>query len=340
MDLNGYVIDIDGVIHTIQQKQWKKIFLQLPEGLKAMADVLVDFLTAHTNSIVLVGADPCYGACDTPCNDHLASLGIDAVLQIGHTPIPALETTTDIPLLFVNAQSQKPVIPVVTKALPYLTGKTIGLVSTAQHVHTLPVVQRYLQRHGYAPLIGQGSHRVVHPGQVLGCNFSAARALSSQVDAFLFIGSGTFHALGLILSTQKPVVAADPYTETVNTTELEGLKERLLRQRYGAIAIAQQAKTFGVLIATKPGQQRMPLALQIQKKIQERGRQALLLAVDHLTPMMLQNFPHVECFVSTLCPRIVLDDSLQYKRCFITPLELSIALGDLTWDHYSFDEIT
>ena len=46
-------------------------------------------------------------------------------------------------------------------------------------------------------------------GQVLGCNFSAIKNLDA--DAFLYVGSGNFHALGIKLFTDKPVIVADPY---------------------------------------------------------------------------------------------------------------------------------
>lgn len=340
MKINDYEIDIDEAIQTIQKKQWKKIFLQLPEGLKTTAGSFVNMITKHTDATVLIAADPCYGSCDIPCSDHMRSLGIDAILHLGHTIIPSLQTSKEIPILYINAQSQKPVIPVIKKSLPFLTGRTIAIVTTAQHLHTLPAVEKYLLDNGYTPLIGTGDRRIFQQGQVLGCNYSSAQILSSIADSYLFIGSGTFHPLGLIFSTHKPVVAADPYSGTVKKTELEELKERVLRQRHSAIAMAQLAKIFGILIALKPGQQRITLALQVQKKIQDIGKQTILLAIDNLNPMIVQNFPHVDCFVSTLCPRIALDDYLQYKKNIITPIELSIALGEISWDKYSFDEIS
>ncbi len=339
MNFNDYEIDLDEAIQTIHKKKWKKILIQLPEGLKTAAECIINIITKHTGAIPLIGADPCYGACDIPCGDYMNSLGVDAILHIGHTAISSLQTSTEIPILYINAQSQKPVIPVVKKALPFLAGKIIGLVTTAQHLHTLPDVQQYLQNKGFIPRIGTGDRRITHQGQVLGCNFSSAHVLSSLVDSYLFIGSGTFHPFGLILSTHKPVVAADPYTGIVKTTELDELKERVLRQRFGAITVAQQSNTFGIIIALKPGQQRIDLALQVQKKIQEKGKKVILFTADHLAPMIVQEFPFIDCFVSTLCPRIALDDYLQYKKNIITPIELSIALGEKPWENYSFDEI-
>jgi 2-(3-amino-3-carboxypropyl)histidine synthase len=48
----------------------------------------------------------------------------------------------------------------------------------------------------------------------------------------------------------------------------------------------------------------------------------------------------IDCFVSTACPRIAIDDYMQYKVPIITPIELDILLGYKKWDDYIFDEIS
>ena len=86
----------------------------------------------------------------------------------------------------------------------------------------------------------------------------------NEVDLFLYVGSGNFHPLGLILIAKKPVVAVDPYDNSVKFDELNDLKDTILRQRYGAIARSKDAKVFGILVGTKVGQQRMNLAKKIK----------------------------------------------------------------------------
>jgi len=339
MELLDYEIDLDELVRTIQKKHMKRILLQLPEGLKSISQGLVDIITQRTAVQVLLIADPCYGACDLPCIDHIRLLGIDAIVHIGHTCIPSMNFSKEIPVMFLNACSRRPVIPVVHKALAYLTGEHIGILTTAQHLHTIPEVQSFLKSKGYDPIVGSGDARVSCPGQILGCNFSSAKSIISKVDSYLYIGSGTFHLLGLRLSTQKPVVAADPYSEIINTTQLDELKERILRQRYAAITLATKANNYGVLIGLKPGQQRNDVAINVLNIIQDHGKKAYLLTVDHIDPMILQSFPSIDCFVSTLCPRIAIDDYLLYKKPIITPMELFIALGKKSWDEYVFDEI-
>ncbi len=336
MEISGYIVDVESAVQIIQEKHYKTIAVQVPEGLKRNIFPLVDFIRKETEATVLVSADPCFGACDV-VNYELKNLDVDFVIQIGHTAIADVENFW-IPTLFVNAQSTLDVSKVVEKAIPSLIGKKIGLVTTAQHLHTLETVQNILQHHGLEPYITKGDERITSKGQILGCNFSTGTNLTEQVDCFLFIGSGTFHPVGLSMSSKKPVIAADPYTNTIKKQEIEDMKNNILRQRYGAILACRNAQRFGILIGLKRGQQRLKQAYEVQKMLNDAGRLSLLITQDQFSPVSLQGFD-LDCYVSTACPRIAIDDFLQYKKPIITPVELEIALGRREWETYVFDEI-
>jgi len=297
---------------------------------------MVDILKKEAGVTVLVSADPCFGACDV-VNYELKNMDVDCVIHIGHTPIPDVENFW-IPTIFVNAQSTLDVTTVVEKAIPFLEGKKIGLVTTAQHLHTLEKVEQILRSHHLEPFTAKGDERISANAQILGCNFSAGTRLAEQVDCFLFVGSGTFHPVGLSMSTKKPVIAADPYTNTVKKQEIEDMKNNILRQRYGAILACRSARRFGILVGLKRGQQRINLAYQIQQMLNAAGKRSLLITQNEFSPSSLQGFD-LDCYVSTACPRIAIDDYLQYKKPIITPLELEIVLGTREWETYAFDEI-
>jgi 2-(3-amino-3-carboxypropyl)histidine synthase len=270
-------------------------------------------------------------------NYELKNLDVDCVIHIGHTAIADVENFW-IPTIFLNAQSTLDVSKVVEKALPSLVGKKIGLVTTAQHLHTLEIVQTILQQHGFEAFLAEGDERISSKGQILGCNFSAGANLNDQIDCFLYIGSGTFHPVGLLMSTKKPVIAADPYTNSVKKQEIEDMKNNFLRQRYGAILACRNARRFGILIGLKRGQQRLTSAMEVERMLHDAGRQSLLITQDEFSPVALQGFD-LDCYVSTACPRLAIDDYLQYKKPIITPIELEIALGRREWETYVFDEI-
>jgi len=156
---------------------------------------------------------------------------------------------------------------------------------------------------------------------------------------FLYIGSGTFHPLGLILSTKKPVIIADPYTNQIKYEELNELKDTVLRQRYGAIARSKDAKVFGILIGLKKGQQRTDLAYKIKQILDSKQKKSYIIALNNFSSSFLKSYKEIDCFISTACPRIAIDDYMQYKTPIITPVELEILLGLKKWDDYQFDEI-
>ena len=337
MELSGYSIDVEKAVKVVLKNGYKTVALQIPEGLKRNVWKIVELLEKETQAKIIVIADPCFGACDL-VNYELKNLDVDFVIQIGHTPIPDVENFW-IPTIFINAVSTKDVSVVVEKSFPFLEGKKIGIVTTAQHLHTLDMVKNILQKNNFEPIISKGDERISEKGQILGCNFSSGTNIADKVDCFLFIGSGNFHPVGLLLSSKKPVVAADPYTNIVKKQELEDLKDTILRQRYGAIANSQNAKRFGILVGTKRGQQRIKLADEIKELLDSFNKKSLIITLDQFSPISLQGFGDIDCFVSTACPRIAIDDYLQYKIPILTPVELEIVLGKRKWEEYMFDQI-
>ena len=337
LNIPGYDIDLEKAAKIIKENDYKRVVLQVPEGLKSHFSKFVEFFEEKTNASVIISADPCFGACDI-INSEFKNLDVDFVIQIGHAPIPYIEDFL-VPTLFANAKSDLDVSKVIEKAIPTLKGKKVGLTSTAQHTHILNDVRKLLLKKNFDPVVGEGDDRIKLKGQILGCNFTAATSIADKVDSFFFIGSGNFHPLGLLLSTKKPVVACDPYTNEVRNEELNDLKDMILRQRYGAIARSKDAKVFGILVGTKIGQQRINLAYKIKGKLDSKGKKSYIFTTNHFIPSHLESFREIDCFVSTACPRIAIDDYMQYKIPILTPIELDILLGLKKWEDYQFDEI-
>ncbi len=312
----------------IQRRKARTVALQFPEGLKVHALEVAEELERRTGCKCIILGDPCYGACDLSTNyKELA----DALVHFGHTPIPDMVTGPEV--FFIEVELEYEVEGLLPLLLPRIR-KRVGLVSTPQHLHRLPMVKSWLESHGVSVIIGRGDARVKHPGQVLGCNVTSASSIANEVDQFLFLGSGDFHPLAVALATGKDVLVLDPLMREVRN--IDELKDRVLRQRYAAIAIAQDAEGFGVLISTKPGQRRRSLALRLRALIEEKGKRAWIIALDNIAPDQLLAFK-VDAFVSTACPRIAIDDALRYNRPILTPIELEVALGSRSWDDYVFD---
>ena len=218
----------------------------------------------------------------------------------------------------------------VEKALPMLENwQKIGLTTTVQHVQTLDDVREILLRVGKTVVIGDAG-RLNYPGQVIGCDYSNAKSIANDVEAFLFIGGGKFHALGVAFSTSKPTVVADPYEKRAYSVDKEA--EKIIKQRWASIEEAKKAKIFAVLIGLKPGQKKLEEAFNVKKKLEENGKTACLFVAKEVTPEVLMEFPTVEAYVNTACPRVSLDDASKFQKPVLTINEALVIVGELSWE--------
>ena len=273
----------------------------------------------------MISGDPCYGACDI---DMALCAEVDIMLHLGHSELD--ETSEKI--IFLEARMSGDPKEAVEKAIPLLRSKKVGVTTTVQHVHKLDRVIDVLRGHGIEGLVGPAGGRIKHPGQVLGCCYSAARGL--DLDEYFFIGTGQFHPLGIALATGKRVVTADPITGVVSEID----PDPMLRRRFGVITRAADAKRFAVLVSKKPGQKRMELARRMKDLGEARGLEMILVYLDNIEPDRLLNLG-VEAAVSTACPRIALDDAAKYGIPILTPPEFEVLVGERRWEEYAFDEM-
>jgi 2-(3-amino-3-carboxypropyl)histidine synthase len=254
-------------------------------------------------------------------------LEIDLIVHFGHAKLVKHE---QIPTVYVEARATVAVADVLEQALPLLSkyGK-IGLATTVQHVQTLDEARELLVRSGKTVVVGEAG-RVNYSGQVLGCDYSNVKSIANDVDAFLFVGGGRFHALGIALNTSKPTVIADPYQNRAYFINEEA--QKVLKQRYACIEEAGHAKTFGVLIGLKLGQKRFEEALNIKETAEKHGKTAFLFAVREISPEVLMEFPSVDAYVNTACPRISLEAPEKFLKPVLTVNEFMVVAGETSWE--------
>lgn len=327
-----YDLEIDRIVNTIKKKGHRLVGLQLPEGLKDQACEIADSISGKTDCDVIISADPCFGACDL-ADDSMERVGADVLFHFGHSPI--FEKSA-VPVEYIPVQDERDPASLIKKNLKKFS-KKVGLVTTIQHIHTLEKVKKMLEDEGFEVRIGKGGGRIKHSGQVLGCSFGSARSIASEVDNFIYIGSGDFHPLGVALASGKKTFAVDPMLGEVR--DMGPLKEKILRQRFAKIAKAQDGRTFGIIIGEKQGQIQKALALRLKKMLEEKGKRAYLLYMNEITPENLLPFRKLDAFVNTACPRISIDDAAKFKKPLLTPVELEIVLGTRDWEDYKLDEI-
>lgn len=309
----------------IKRREAKRVLLQLPDGLKPNGPRLAAAIE-RAGATAIISGDPCYGACDVAVTEA-QELDVDLIVHYGHTMM--LEHV-EVPIIYFEAHAKVPIEKVVKKAVKLLKPwKRIGLVTTVQHIEDLDEAGEILSSAGKAVYIGKACD-TLYPGQILGCNYINAKSIASDVDAFLFLGGGRFHPLGLALATMKPVVAADPFEEKAYSLDID--VKRMLRKRWAEIEEARKAEIYGVIVGLKPGQKRLKAALQVRDALRRKGKKAYLLALREITAAMLANFPRFEAYINTACPRISLDEPSIFPRPVLTLKEAYVMLGEKRWE--------
>ena len=366
--MDKHDFELDELIERIKSNDNRLVALQVPEGLKMQALDMMDSIEEETSAKIILAADPCYGACDL-VHDKMQRMGVELVAHMGHSQ---MNIDSGMPTQFINVTYEgdpaiDPVLPILAQhraiaeqrlndansdsgvseeeaqdrfldavgRVAPLSGTKLGLVGSIQHLHLIFDYKERLEAAGFEVEVPVGGARLTFPGQVLGCNYSGDQ---DDIGHYLFLGSGDFHPIGLVLHTGKPLAMLDPYSGDAEEMSFERI-ERILRQRFGLIIACDQAKTFGILIGEKPGQMRRTLALRMKKILEKHGKKGYLLALEHVGPELIDFYP-VDAFVNTACPRIAIDDSVRYAKPLITPFELEVALGEKKWEMgYQFDEI-
>jgi len=306
------------LIDELKHRGAKTVALQFPAGLKRKAAEYVRVLN-KAGFTVIVSGDPCYGACDLAL-DTLTHA--DVLVHFGHTPVDTQDRVIFVPY-DVDFD-----VAVLEKALPLLEKKTVGLVTTVQHAHLIPAMELFLKRLGIDVRVADGSGRTPLRGQVLGCCFSTAR--DTGADEILFVGTGVFHPIGIALSTKKRVVALDPLAGDVQ--EVNG--DTLMRRRFAVIEKARGAKSVGIIVSTKSGQNRMSLATRLATL----SPHAVIVTMQEVSPDELLNLGFA-AYVNTACPRLAYDDQIRFPVPVLSPQEFEILCGARNWENYAIDEI-
>lgn len=283
---------INKLVRAVVQNGAKKIFLQLPEGLKIRTAEIAEALD-KAGVQCIASAEPCYGACDLR-DKEAEMLGCDLLVHVGHNKFYK-DIKTCLPVFYfpwpfvVKKDVMKEILE---KEAKKIKERRIGLVTTVQHLFSLEDAADTLKGLGKEPVIG---------GQILGCWTQNAKNIDEQVDCFLFIGSGVFHPLAI--KTKKSVYMLD--LEKHEITDLTQERLSAEKKRMARIEKAKQAGTFGILVSTKPGQLASEDAIEkIKKLLKSKNKKSLVIEMNNITGEKLLGI-RVDAFINTACPRVV-----------------------------------
>jgi 2-(3-amino-3-carboxypropyl)histidine synthase len=191
-----------------------------------------------------------------------------------------------------------------------LLPKKIALFTTVQFIDSIAGIKKQLEAKGKKVLLLKTEH-TKYPGQLLGCNI---KEFNGDFDAFLYVGDGMFHPKALLLKNHKPAFAYNPFSKAYSKLEDKDV-EAMKRKNEGAMLKFMSSNEIGVLISTKPGQQQIKKAYELEKKYADKNFYFLLF--DTIDFSELENFPFIQCFVNTACPRISYDEAEKIGKAVI-----------------------
>jgi len=76
----------------------------------------------------------------------------------------------------------------------------------------------------------------------------------------------------------------------------------------------KNAHRIGIIVSTKSGQFNIRTALYIKDKLEKLGKDPYLIIIGEITPENLSYFIDIDAFIQTGCPRISIDDQVNFPK--------------------------
>ena len=285
----------------ITKNKIKIAAIQAPEGLKTKIQSIEKRIRSENNITTAIFLEPCYGACDIP-DLNLKELGFDGIIHIGHSKYLK---NTKLPVIYIELQCTEDLTPTLLTEINKLKKyKNIGIITTIQHIDQLKKIEDTLNKNNIKTYRGKPKI-ATYPCQILGCDQSAALDIKNKVEAYLYIGTGKFHPLGVARATGKPVILLNPEKKEIkeiDKTEAEKYERIIIIK----ISKFKDAGKIGLLVTTKKGQANKNYA-EIAKKLKAMKKEVYILVLNHISPEKIEGL-ELDFLVNTACPRIEEDN--------------------------------
>ena len=85
--MSTFDLELERIVREIKEKEAKLVLIQLPDGLKPQAKIVVDAIESKTKAKALIWLSSCYGGCDIPLG---LPKDIDLLIAFGHNQFPRL----------------------------------------------------------------------------------------------------------------------------------------------------------------------------------------------------------------------------------------------------------
>ena len=206
--------------------------------------------------------------------------------------------------------------------LTKLKAKKVALFASVQFL-ALDDIKKQLKNEGMEVLTTKANRTDVE-AQVLGCDAyhdSFESDIIEKTDAILYIGDGLFHPKALLLSQRthektKDIIIWDPVSKKMRIITKDDISKQLQKMKAN-IKRYLSSTTIGILVTIKPGQQYLHLAKKLKQTLESEGKKGYIFIDDTLSYHHFENYPFIDCWVNTACPRIGMDDIVNMPKPLI-----------------------
>src|SRR3989338_2401201 len=198
--------------------------------------------------------------------------------------------------------------------------RSIALFAAVQFIKLEKVISQ-LKDIGITAIESHGK-RTSGKFQLLGFDcFSGSFSPSLPPDAgILYIGDGLFHPKALEMAHWKNVGMYTPIAGAFSILTPADLDRQ--RKKYKANLLRfMNARKIGILVSTKTGQQYLKNALLLKEKL---PKDCFIFVGDTFNYPDMENYPFIEAWVNTACPRIGTDDIVHMAK---PPININDALA-------------
>lgn len=197
--------------------------------------------------------------------------------------------------------------------------KKLGLVTTVQFLDAIPKVKRLLTEAGKE--VYTDRQRQAYDAQLLGCDSTAGEGFQDKIDAYLYIGTGLFHPIWLAVNVNKDVFLYDPFTKRFELMD-KNIARRYKQKREANIKKFYASENIGILVSMKSGQINFEKGMRLKKELENQDKNVYIFVFETLDFNQPENFPFIDCWVNTACPRIF-DDNEKFIKPLVNMDDIS-----------------
>lgn len=288
---------------VLLKQKVKRFLLELPEGLKHRTFEIISTLNLPSKEFVL-SIDTTFGACDIYETD-LKKVNCDAIIHFGHTKFVLQKLSQNIiywPCYY--SFDSEDITKYVKDIEREFKNKKITIVGPIQYRFVIEETIKQLKKNKKLQYIANAKNGRLEQNQILGCDCSSVDKIANKVDAIIYFGDGNFHFNALHNEKSYKYDFQNGFEKIENKKTI----------KYDALFL--EAKTFGIYVSSKLGQNKIKVAEDIAEKIKRNGKKCLILYGNEINGNKLIGLG-INFLINTACPRI----SDDYKSYYLPVID-------------------